>query len=78
MITLAKIFFFVSQIKNANLSKTFLVSYDATSLFTRIPLHETIDMAIDLIFNYNPNLNTTKKEPEKLFLFRYITDSFYF
>ena len=39
-------FFFVSQIKNANLSKTFLVSYDVTSLFTNIPLQETIDIAI--------------------------------
>ena len=31
-------FSFVSQIKNANLSGKFLVSYDATSLFTNIPL----------------------------------------
>ena len=31
-------FSFVSQIKNANLSKKFLVSYDVTSLFTNIPL----------------------------------------
>ena len=31
-------FSFVSQIKNANLSKKFLVSYDATCLFTNIPL----------------------------------------
>ena len=35
-------FTFVSQIKHANLSKTFLVSYDVTSLFTSIPLQETI------------------------------------
>ena len=55
-------FSFVSQIKNANLSKKFLVSYDVTSLFTNIPLQETIDIAINLIFNHNPNLNITKKE----------------
>ena len=54
-------FSFVSQIKNANLSKKFLVSYDVTSLFTNIPLQETIDIAINLIFNHNPNLNITKK-----------------
>ena len=30
-------FAFVSQIKNANLPKNFLVSYDVTSLFTNIP-----------------------------------------
>ena len=60
---------FVSQIKNANLSKKFLVSYDVTSLFTNIPLQETIDIAINFILNHNPNLNITKKELKKLFLF---------
>ena len=67
-------FSFVSQIKNANLSKKFLVSYDVTSLFTNIPLQETIDIAINLIFNHNPNLNITKKELP----FCYITALFYF
>ena len=62
-------FNFVSQIKNANLSKKFLVSYDVTSLFTSIPLQETIDIAINLIFNHNANLNITKRELKKLFLF---------
>ena len=62
-------FSIVSQIKNANLSKKFLVSYDVTSLFTNIPLQETIDIAINLIFNHNPNLNITKKELKKLFLY---------
>ena len=59
-------FSFVFQIKNANLSKTFLVSYDVTSLFTNIPLQETIDIATNLIFNHNLNLNITKKELKKL------------
>ena len=62
-------FSFVSQIKNANLSKKFLVSYDVTSLFTNIPLQETIGIAINLIFNHNLNLNITRKELKKLFLF---------
>ena len=53
---------FVSQMKNANLSRKCLVSHDVTSLFTNIPLQETIDTAINLIFNHNPNLNITKKE----------------
>ena len=61
--------FFVSQIMNANLSRNFLVPYDVTSLFTNILLQETIDKAINLIFNHNPNLNITKKELKKLFLF---------
>ena len=62
-------FSFVSQIKNANLSRKFLVSYDVTSLFTNIPFQETTDIAMNLIFNHNPNLNITKKELKKLFLF---------
>ena len=62
-------FSFVSQIKNTNLSKKFLVSYDVTSIFTNIPLQETIVIAINLIFNPNPNLNITRKELKKLFLF---------
>ena len=55
-------FSYVSQIK-------FLVSYDVISLFTNTPLQETIDIAINLIFNHNPNLNITKKELKKLILF---------
>ena len=54
------------MIKNSNLSKKFHVSYDVTSLFTNIPLQETIDIAINLIFNHNPNLKITRK---KLLLF---------
>ena len=60
-------FSFVSQIKNANLSSKFLVSCDVISLFTNIPLKETID--INLIFNHNPNLNITKKEQKFFFPF---------
>ena len=71
-------FSFVSQIKNANLSKKFLVSYDVIILFTNIPLQKIIDIATNLIFNHNPNLKITRKELKKTFPFRYITDSFYF
>ena len=62
-------FSFFPKIKNANLSRKFLVSCDVASLFTNISFQETIDIAINLIFNHNPNLNITKKELKKLFLF---------
>ena len=39
-----------------------------TDLFTNIPLQETIDIVINLIFNHNPNLNINRKELKKLFL----------
>ena len=55
-------FCFVSQIKNANLSRKFLVPYEVTSFLTNISLQETIDIAISLIFNHNPNLSIIKKE----------------
>ena len=35
-------FSFVSEIKNANLSRKILVSYDVTSLFTNIPLQNLL------------------------------------
>ena len=70
-------FSFISQIKNANLSKKCLVSYDVTSLFTNIPLKETIDIATNPIFNHNPNRNITRKELKKTLPFHYIADSFY-
>ena len=40
------IFSFASQIKNANLSGKFLVSYDITNLFTNVPLQEYIIIQI--------------------------------
>ena len=55
------------QKKNANLPPKNLVSYYVTSLFTNILLQETIDIAINLIFNHNTNLNITKKELKKIF-----------
>ena len=53
-------FSFASQIKNAHLSENscFL---RLTSLFTNILLQEIIDIAINLIFNHNTNLNINKK-----------------
>ena len=54
------IFSFLSQIKNASLSKKFLVSYDVTSLFNNIPLQKALGIAINLIFNHNPNLNISR------------------
>ena len=70
MITLAKILFLLFvKLKIANLSKIFLVSNDVASVFTNVPLEETIDIAINIIFNLNHNLNIARKELKKLFLF---------
>ena len=59
-------FSFVSQTKNASLSKKSFVSYNVTSLLNNVPFQETIDIAVNAIFNYN--LNITKKELNFFFL----------
>ena len=46
-----------------------MVSYDVCSLFTNVPLNETIKLAVDLIFEKHKNLKIKKNELEKLFLF---------
>lgn len=43
----------VREIQDVDFSELFLVSYDVTSLFTNIPLTETIDLAVTAIFESN-------------------------
>ena len=65
-------FSFLAHINSANLTGKFLVSCDATSYFTNSPVQETINIAINLILNNNPNINIIKKELS----FCYITNPF--
>ena len=44
-----------------------MVSYDVTSLFTNIPLEETINLLIDLLFEAKPDLKISRKDLQKLF-----------
>ena len=62
-------FSFVCQIKNGNFFGKFFVSYNLTSFLTNIPLQESINTEKNIISHHNPNLNITKKERKKLFLF---------
>ena len=45
-----------------------MVSY-VCSLFTNISLNETIDLAVDIIFDNNKSMNITKPQLRKLFVF---------
>ena len=60
-------FTFIEEIKQLNTYGKFLISFDVTSLFTNIPLEETINIAIDTIFQNYPNVKFTRKELQKLF-----------
>ena len=55
--------------KKVRSTNKFLISYDICSLFTRIPLNKTIDLAVKLIFENNTNIKITKKNLNKLFEF---------
>ena len=45
------------------------IRYDVCSLFTNIPLKETIDLPVDIIFDNNRSMNITKPQLRKLFVF---------
>ena len=49
-------FSFCEEIQQVSGNDNFLVSCDACSLFTSIPLQETIEIAVELIFENNPQL----------------------
>ena len=63
------LFSFVKEYQELSVSHYFMVSYDVFSMFTNIPLNETIDLAVDIIFNNNQSMNNTKSQLKKLFIF---------
>ena len=63
------IFTFVEELKRVSLVDKFSVSFDVTSLFTNIPLSETIKLAVDLIKTSQPDLNISEKDLTSLFNF---------
>ena len=72
-------FSFVKEVQEVSVSNYFMVSYDVCSLFTNIPLNETIDLAVDIIFDNNHNTKKYHQAPIKeTFCFCYITNSFSF
>ena len=46
-----------------------MISYDVCSQFTRILIKETIDIAVNLIFDKYPDLKITRQKLKKLFEF---------
>ena len=50
-------FSFVNEITNLRTSNKFMVSFDVESLFTNIPLLESIELAVDYTLSGNPNIN---------------------
>ena len=60
-------FSFVEELKTVDFSNKFMVSFDVVSLFTNIPLKESIDLAVFYITEGNPSLKLSKTDLTKLF-----------
>ena len=63
------LFSFCEEMQQVSSNDSFLVSYDVCSLFTSIPLQETTQIAVELIFQNNPQLKVMKCELTQLFNF---------
>ena len=46
-----------------------MVTFDISSLFTNLPLNETIELAVDCILSNNPNITMSRQQLKKLFHF---------
>ena len=62
-------FKFCEEIKKVRATNKFLISHDVYSLLTSIILKETIDIAVDLLFEHNPDFKITKNELKTFFDF---------
>ena len=77
MITQPRTFSFVDEFNSLDNNK-FLISFDVQSLFTNIPLTETIDIAVDVIHTNIENFPVNKTDLKKLFLFATAENHFLF
>ena len=71
-------FTFIKDIQEVSTQDSFMVSYDVCSLFTNIPLSETIDIAVKLILENKKDLKFSENELTKLFRFATAQTHFYF
>ena len=61
-------FSFITDLKKQDLKGKYMVSFDVASLFTNIPLVETVDLAVDLIFTKYPELKVSRRDLFNLFM----------
>ena len=58
----------MNEITNLRTSDKFVVSFDIESLFTNIPLLQSIEIAVDYILMGNLNIKLSKDNLKELFL----------
>ena len=59
----------VSEVTRLHTLNKFMVSFDVESLFTNIPLIESINLAVDYIMKGNPDIKLGRENLTKLFFF---------
>ena len=62
-------FTFLESLKQVRRDTKYMISFDVASLFTNIPLDETIDLAVNLIHQKFENFDISKTNLKKLFNF---------
>ena len=55
-------FQFVNQIREQDLSSSYMVSFDVRSLFTNVPLNKTIDICLDRLYRGDPGIKLSIPE----------------
>ena len=60
-------FIFIKELEKLRDYNNFLVSLDVFSVFTNIPLNETIELALYHILSNNPDVSISWKDLKKLF-----------
>ena len=71
-------FTIIKDIQEVSTQDSLMVSYNVCSLFTNIPLSETIDIAVKLISENKKDLKFSENEFTKLFRFATAQTHFYF
>ena len=66
------------DIQDADFSDMFMISYDFTSFFTNIPLSETVDLAVNAIFESNTGLDLKLNKIKLRELFYFATSHTHF
>ena len=61
-------FAFIEDLKGCDIKDKFTISFDIC-LFSSIPLHETLNLAVELIFENNPQMKISQNELMELFRF---------
>ena len=71
-------FTFTDEVRKVSAANKILISFDVTSLFTNIPLQETIKLAVNLIIEKCPDNKFSREQLTKLFEFATLRTNFLF